>query len=186
MFHPSKKLDQKKLGPFQIIKKVRRGAYRLKLPKEWERIHPVFNEILLTPFNKPQFEQQKEPEPLGPVNLEGEPEFKIEDILSSRKKGRGIQYLIKWKGYGNEENTWEAKSWMGNAKEIIKEFHQKHPQSIQQIAQEIIKELDQEGFQLMTQEKDQGVFGMKPFLRKGYYQESLGIQECDDNSVTST
>ena len=87
MFHPSKKLDQKKLGPFQIIEKVGRGAYHLKLPKGWEQIHPVFNEILLTPFNEPQFKQQKEPEPLGPVNLEGEPEFKIEDILSSRRRG---------------------------------------------------------------------------------------------------
>ena len=118
--------------------------------------------------------------------MEGEAEYEVEGVLASRKRGRGIQYLVKWKGYGNEENTWEAKSRMGNAKEIIKEFHLKSPQSIRQIAQEIIQELDQEGFQLTVSEKGKGVFGTKPFLRKGYYQESSRIQECDDNSVVST
>src|ERR1700734_3387544 len=36
-FRPSKKLDQKKLGPFTIIEKIGKGAYRLQLPKSWTR-----------------------------------------------------------------------------------------------------------------------------------------------------
>jgi len=35
--------------------------------------------------------------------MEGYPEYEVEEILSARKRGRGIQYLVKWKDYGNEE-----------------------------------------------------------------------------------
>ena len=55
--------------------------------------------------------------------MEGEPEYKIEEVVSSQKCGRGIQYLIKWKGYGNEENTWEVRSNMAKVKDAIKDFH---------------------------------------------------------------
>jgi len=111
------------LGPFKIIKKVGRSAYQIQLPTSWNRIHPVFNEVLLTPVDHPQFVQQIKPEPPGPIDMEGEPEYEVEEVVSSRKHGRGIQYLIKWKGYGNEENTWEARSNMEKAKDAIYDFH---------------------------------------------------------------
>jgi len=44
---PSKKLDQKRYGPFKILKAIRQGAFQLKLPKGWI-IHNVFSEDLLT------------------------------------------------------------------------------------------------------------------------------------------
>ena len=34
-YRPGKKLDHKKLGPFTILEKIGRSAYRLKLPKSW-------------------------------------------------------------------------------------------------------------------------------------------------------
>jgi len=67
----------------------------------------VFNEVLLLPHHPPRYPSQSVPEPPGPINQEGYPEYEIEEILASRKRGRGIQYLMKWEGYGNEENTWE-------------------------------------------------------------------------------
>jgi len=42
-----KKLDQKRYGPFKILKTIGQGAFQLKLPEEWI-IHDVFNEDLLT------------------------------------------------------------------------------------------------------------------------------------------
>ena len=39
---PSKKLDYKRLGPFEIIKKIRDLAYKLKLPRTYQ-IHPVIS-----------------------------------------------------------------------------------------------------------------------------------------------
>src|SRR5712672_3555612 len=49
-YRPSKKLDQKKLGPFRILEKIRQGSYRLQLPKSWNRVHPVFNEASCSPI----------------------------------------------------------------------------------------------------------------------------------------
>ena len=54
-------------------------------------------------------------------------QYEIEEILDkkfmkSNDDKRRLYYLIKWKGYSLEHNTWESKSELGNAKEIIKEF----------------------------------------------------------------
>ena len=59
---PMKKLDDKRLGPFTIVDKVGKAAYKLKIPDSW-RIHPVFNEVLLSPYHSPQFESQQRPPP---------------------------------------------------------------------------------------------------------------------------
>jgi hypothetical protein len=46
---PSKKLDHKHYGPFDILEKCGSSSYCLKLPKTW-KIFPIFNEALLTPY----------------------------------------------------------------------------------------------------------------------------------------
>ncbi|MBW0572542.1 hypothetical protein O181_112257 [Austropuccinia psidii MF-1] len=46
---PTKKLSERWLGPFQILKKVSTHAYHLKLPSQWKSIHPVFHISLLEP-----------------------------------------------------------------------------------------------------------------------------------------
>jgi hypothetical protein len=46
---PSKKFDARYLGPFTVLKKVRKLAYKLKLPPSIDRVHPVFNVSLLEP-----------------------------------------------------------------------------------------------------------------------------------------
>lgn len=59
---PRKKLEDKRYGPFQIIKKIGASAYELKLPRKWKAIHPVFNEVLLTRANPPTFPNQRKPD----------------------------------------------------------------------------------------------------------------------------
>ena len=44
---PSKKLDQKRYGPFRISKNIGQEAFQIELPEEW-MIYNMFNEDLLT------------------------------------------------------------------------------------------------------------------------------------------
>ena len=170
---PSKKLDQKKLGPFVILEKIGQSSYYLQLPKSWNRIHPVFNEILLSPYHPPNFGIQEIPAPPGPVDQEGHPEYEVEEILASRKRGRGIQYLIKWHGYGNEENTWEPRRNVENAQEAIAEFYKQYPHA----ARRMVEILKTRMGKLVVEMKNgiEGVFETKTNYRKGYCQDALSV-----------
>ncbi|CAJ0960809.1 unnamed protein product [Ranitomeya imitator] len=49
-------------------------------------------------------------DPPAPVLIDGELEYVIEKILDSRFSRRKLQYLVKWKGYGQEDNSWVVAS----------------------------------------------------------------------------
>ena len=50
----SKKLDNKRYGPFRISKDIGLGVFQLKLPEGWV-IHNIFNKNLLTQCVEPKF-----------------------------------------------------------------------------------------------------------------------------------
>ena len=156
------------MGLFKIVEMIGRRSYRLQLPRSWNQIHPIFNEVLLSPYHAPQFPTQQLPNPPGPVNMEGYPEYEVEEILSARKRGRGIQYLVKWKDYGNEENTWEPCHHLDHAPDLIQEFYQKYPTAVQRIVQ--VLETTGKSFTIRMKEL-QGVIKAKTNLRKGYCQD---------------
>ena len=54
---PSKKLDYKKLGPFEIIKNVGTSSYKLDLPTS-TKIHNTFYISLLEPYEDNKFPSQ--------------------------------------------------------------------------------------------------------------------------------
>ena len=125
---PSKKLNDKCYGPFTIEKKEGPSSYQLTLPPTWKKIHPIFNESLLTPFHKPQFPSQQLPEWPPPVLVNSEEEYKVKEVLDSRMHQRKLQYLVKWKGYSNHVDwTWEPEENLKNSPKLIKVFHTLHP-----------------------------------------------------------
>ena len=64
--------------------------------------------------------QKKEEEKL--VEVEGVEEWEVEKILI-KKKIRGVEkYLVRWKGFTAEEDTWERKENLKNAGEALEEF----------------------------------------------------------------
>ena len=100
---PSKKLDNKKYRPFRISKNIGLGAFQLELP-EGQIIHNVFNEDLLTRCMEPKFKGQYEkPAPL-PMIINEEEEYKVKEVRKHRKRGRGTQYLVYWKGCRDEHD----------------------------------------------------------------------------------
>jgi hypothetical protein len=118
---PLRKLDNKRYGPFEIEEKVGDQAYRLKLPETWA-IHNVFHLTLLTRAHAAEFDSQKKPTPPLPDIIEEEEEYEIEEICGQRRKRRGTQYLVHWKGYGNENDTWLPRSSLGNAEELLSKY----------------------------------------------------------------
>lgn len=49
--------------------------------------------------------------------------FKVEKILDKRTINRRLEYLIKWAGYPESENTWEPAKNLASCKNVIKEFN---------------------------------------------------------------
>jgi hypothetical protein len=49
----------------------------------------------------------------------------VEEILKSRKLGRGTQYLVKWKEYPRSEATWEPCSQLlKHAQDVVKDWEE--------------------------------------------------------------
>lgn len=125
---PMKKLEDKRYGPFRIVEKVGKSAYRLQLPKTWKALHPVFNEVVLSPYVEPAFPSQIKPAPSPPEIVNGTEEYVVEELMDSKLSRGVLKYLVKWKGWPREAWTWETRdNLMKHAKSAVNTFHRKHP-----------------------------------------------------------
>ena len=130
-----RKLAPKYYGPFTIAEKLSNVTFRLEWPDRLIKIHPVFHASKLVPYTKSQFKGQEYPMP-PPDIIDGEEEWEVEKILKSRRTGRNkkLQFFVRWKGYGPEEDNWEPADNLEHAQEVIKEFYTQHPHAIQAMA----------------------------------------------------
>jgi hypothetical protein len=123
---PSKKLDWKRLGPFEVVERIGLQAYRLRLPSSM-KCHDVFHVSLLEPYRENSFPGRKQPPP-PPVVVEGASEWEVQEILDSRFIRRKLHYKIRWVGYSDSEDSWEPAENVDHAPELVKEFHERYPQ----------------------------------------------------------
>jgi len=127
----TKKLTEKFIGPYVVKKIVSENAVELELPAVL-RIHPVVNMRRIVKY-KEQVEGQKKI-PLPPVEVASEKEYEVEEILDRQEKRGKTKYLVKWKGYIAEGNTWERLENLKNAGSKIEEFEKgKFEKEIQRI-----------------------------------------------------
>ena len=96
---------------------VGKQAYKLELPKKW-RIHDVFHVSLLEQdttkkgrVNDTQLDFEFE---AGNDNKEYEVDGIRDSAVYAKESATGqlprLYYLVSWKGYPEEENTWELAS----------------------------------------------------------------------------
>lgn len=110
----SRKLGPRQLGPLEVLETKFDLTYHLKLPPAL-KVHDVFHINWLSPWGGNKINGQRPPKP-GPIEIEGEEEYKVKEVLDSILRGcQGLFYLVKWKGYGTEHNLWEPKRNLGNA-----------------------------------------------------------------------
>ena len=118
--YQSRKLAPKREGPFVVEQVLGPVTYRLKLPKQW-CIHPVFHTSLLMPYRETETHGPNYTTP-PPDLVNGQEEFEVEAILTHRKRGAGYQYLVRWKGYGPNDNSWEPERNLSNAADVLKAY----------------------------------------------------------------
>lgn len=96
-------------------------------------LHPIFHVNWLSPWTGNKVNSEV-PEPLAPDIIAGEEEYEVEQVLDSKVFGKQLKYFVKWKGYNSGHNTWEPEKNLAHAKQLVAQFHCKHPGAPQHIA----------------------------------------------------
>ena len=124
---PNKKLSDKYLGPYEVEEIRSSGrAYKLKMPGG-SRIFDTFHVSLLEPWYEGA---DAELERL-PVRVNGQEEWEVKSIQAHQETDKGRKYLVRWKGYGPTDDTWEPPENLENAQEIVQEYLDTAPAAIQ-------------------------------------------------------
>jgi len=61
-----------------------------------------------------------------PVVIEGEEEWEVEKIMNKRRVRGRDKYLVRWKGCTAEEDTWESRENLKNARDLVEEYEKKY------------------------------------------------------------
>ena len=136
---PTKKLSPRMHGPFKVLE-VKKGerAFQLEISLRW-KIHPIFHVSLFEPYRASVQEGRKQPQWV-PEDIEADLKGEVEKIVKSEfitytrkiqrrnKEFKELCYFVKWKGCAEDENTWEPPEGLGNARELVKEFHRQNPE----------------------------------------------------------
>ena len=116
---PSRKLDHRHIGPYEIIKVILPYANRLQFPASVKH-HPVQHVSLLDLVGNDPLPGQHNPPP-PPVIVDDNEEWHVEEILDSRIYYRRLQYLVKWIVFDRPD--WEPAEGV-NKVEAVDRFHQ--------------------------------------------------------------
>ncbi|MBW0508455.1 hypothetical protein O181_048170 [Austropuccinia psidii MF-1] len=125
---PTKKLSERWLGPFEVLKKTGSHAFHLKLPQKWRSVQPVFYVSLLEPLKQSAIPNRHRLPP-PPVIVEEKEEWEVAQVLDSKLKRGKLWYLVEWIGFSEdpERTTWEPASKLTNSTELSKYFYSFYP-----------------------------------------------------------
>jgi len=135
------KLTEHFVGPYKVKGIVLSNTIEVELPKSI-KIHPVVN-ISRVQLYKPQVEGQKKILPKL-VIIEGEEELEVEKILNKRTIRGKEKFLVRWKGYIVEEDTWESRENLKNAKKLVEEFEREYREEVEELRQQEQEEEEKE------------------------------------------
>jgi hypothetical protein len=124
--HPKAKLAPRRYSPFKVIWASTTNCKLELLPQM--RIHPVFHNSLLKPYTETPAHGPNFARPSLEIIGQEEGHYEIKKILQERptRNRKSMQYLVKWKGYPDSENSWLPAKELTHAQELLNAFRTKH------------------------------------------------------------
>jgi len=116
------KLKQRWIGPFEVVQKINPNVYRLRMSDCYPGL-PVFNIEHLKRYtpsdekwgNRTVMQESRRQKPASE-------EYSVESIIGHRRGKRGMEWLVRWEGYGPQFDTWEPTSFLRNAPIVLNEY----------------------------------------------------------------
>ena len=133
----TEKLTKRFVGLYKVKKIISVNIVELELPSTI-KIHLVVNISRIHRYVG-QVEGQRK-EQLAPVIIEGEKEWKVERILNKQQVRGKDKYLVQWKGFTAESDTWKGIENLENTKEVVEEFKKEYWQDIEDVRRQKRKE----------------------------------------------
>ena len=111
------KLSPRFIGPFEILERVGKVAYRLALSPDLASVHNVFHVSMLKKYiSDPSHILRQEPIEVHEDLTYEEKPIKIIDRQEKKLRNKVIPLVkVQWKNHKSEEATWEREDDMKNS-----------------------------------------------------------------------
>ena len=120
------KLKQRWIGPFEVMQQINLNVFRLRMSDKYPGL-PVFNIQHLKKYeDSPAEWGERTTMPESRRLRKESEEYEVEAIVGHRRKGKAIQYLVRWAGYGPQFDTWEPHRGLRNASIVLNEYRKLH------------------------------------------------------------